>query len=430
MREFMQTVSRIFYQLCGIHLILLLILSEQFVLSTKIAQAASESPPGLCNTQQPRNIGVKTGVDVLEAENFIPLKGLRVGLITNHSGLDSAGQSTVDVLRRAPGVKLVAIFSPEHGLSGRMERKVASGTDPFSGLPVYSLYGDVRRPTEKMLESLDALVFDIQDAGARFYTYITTMGYAMEAAAGKGISFYVLDRPNPITASFVQGPVMDRDLKSFTGFFPLPVRHGMTVGELASLFNSEKKIGVKLHVVKMRGYERTVWFDDTGLNWVPPSPNLHTLSETVLYPGVAMIEGANVSVGRGTGTPFELVGAPWVQADELAAYLTSRKIEGVFFTPTDFIPESDRYEAEVCHGIRISLVDRQILDPTVLGVEIAAALYKLFPEDFQIDKALSLIGSQQVLQAIKEGRDPCSIVNEWQKPLKEFISLRAKYLLY
>lgn len=431
MREFRQTVTKIFYSLHGIYLIILLLIpSEPFFFSAEIAQAASESHAGLHNEQQTRNIRVKTGIDVLEAENFAPLAGLRVGLITNHSGQDSAGQSTVEILRRAPGIKLVAIFSPEHGISGKMDRKVTSGKDPSTGLPVYSLYSDARRPTEKMLEGLDALVFDIQDAGVRFYTYITTMGYAMEAAARKGLSFYVLDRPNPITASFVQGPVMDRDLESFTGYFPLPVRHGMTVGELASLFNSENKIGVKLHVVRMRGYERADWYDDTGLVWVPPSPNLHTVREAVLYPGVAMVEGANVSVGRGTGTPFELVGAPWVQADELAAYLNGRKIQGVRFTPVDFIPESDRYKDKFCHGVRVSLEDRQILDPTVLGVEIAAALYKLFPEDFQIHKALSLIGSQKVLQAIEEGYDPGTIADSWQKPLEDFINLRSKYLLY
>lgn len=424
-------MEKIFYQLRGFSLIILsLLLSGPFVFSAKTAQAASEPGVGLHEGQQTRNFRVKTGIDVLEAENFAPLAGLRVGLITNHSGQDSAGQSTVEILRRAPGIKLVAIFSPEHGLSGRMDREVSSGIDPSSGLPVYSLYSGARRPTEKMLEGLDALVFDVQDAGVRFYTYITTMGYAMEAAARKGLSFYVLDRPNPITASFVQGPVMDRDMESFTGYFPLPVRHGMTVGELASLFNSENKIGVNLHVVRMRGYERADWYDNTGLIWVPPSPNLHTLREAVLYPGVAMVEGANVSVGRGTGTPFELVGAPWVQADELAAYLNGRKIQGVRFTPVDFIPESDRYKTKVCHGVSISLEDREILDPTVLGIEIAAALYKLFPGDFQIHKALSLIGSQKVLQAIEEGYDPRTIADNWQKPLEDFISLRSKYLLY
>ncbi len=249
------------------------------------------------------------------------LAGLRVGLITNHSGIDSMGRRTVDLLHQAPGVKLVSIFSPEHGFFGNAEGKVSSMKEPFTGLPIYSLYGDVSRPTQKMLIGLDALVFDIQDAGARFYTYITTMGYAMEACAKKGIPFYVLDRPNPINASLVQGPILDSNLRSFTGYFPLPIRHGMTVGELAKMFNGEKKIGAKLHVVKMRGYERTHWYDETGLLWVSPSPNLRTLTEAILYPGVAMVEGSNVSVGRGTTTPFELLGAPWINGEELASYL-------------------------------------------------------------------------------------------------------------
>ncbi|MCL4492298.1 MAG: DUF1343 domain-containing protein [Nitrospirae bacterium] len=373
---------------------------------------------------------VMTGIDVLNAEQFSSLSGLRVGLITNHSGIDSEGRRTLDLLLKAPGVKLAAIFSPEHGLFGKADEKVASMKDPLSGLPVYSLYGDARRPTGKMLKGIDALIFDIQDAGVRFYTYISTMGYAMEAAAKRGIDFYVLDRPNPINASLVQGPVMDRDLKSFTGYFPLPVRHGMTVGELAEMFNAENNIGAKLHVVKMSGYSRTDWFDETGLQWVNPSPNLRSLTETILYPGVALIEGANVSVGRGTDSPFELLGAPWINAAELAAYLGKRNIRGVRFVPEDFTPGGYIYKNRVCHGVRIILDDRRELDSTVLGIEIVSALYRLFPRDFQLDKTLGLIGARTVLQAIKDGQDPASVVLLWQSPLEQFLKLRAKYLLY
>ncbi len=373
---------------------------------------------------------VQTGIDVLNAKKFGPLFGLRVGLITNHTGIDSEGRRTVDLLYKASGVKLVSVFVPEHGLSGKMEGRILSTVDPPTGLPVYSLYGEVDRPTEKMLNGLDAVVFDIQDAGVRFYTYGTTMAYAMEAAAKRGIAFYVLDRPNPLTGSVVQGPVMDRDLRSFVGYFPIPVRHGMTMGELASMFNKENRIGVKLEIIKMRGYQRSDWYDETGLLWVNPSPNLRTLTETILYPGVAMVEGSNVSVGRGTETPFELLGAPWMKAKELAEYLNRRKIQGVRFIPVDFIPKSSRFENQLCHGIQIMLTDRQALDSPALGVEIASALYRLYPNDFHLDKTLPLIGSHEVLQAIKEGQDPNSIVLNWQASLEQFFKLRSKYLLY
>jgi len=373
---------------------------------------------------------VQTGIDVLVDEKFSPLAGLRIGLITNHSGIDSMGRRTLDLLHQAPGVKLVSIFSPEHGFFGNAEGRVSSMKEPFTGLPIYSLYGDVSRPTQKMLIGLDALVFDIQDAGARFYTYITTMGYAMEGCAKKRIPFYVLDRPNPINASWVQGPILDSNLRSFTGYFTLPVRHGMTVGELAKMFNGEKKIGVTLHVVKMRGYERTHWYDETGLLWVSPSPNLRTLREAILYPGVAMVEGSNVSVGRGTTTPFELLGAPWMNGEELAAYLNHRKIQGLRFMPAEFTPNSSRFKNQLCHGVQIVLLDRQVLDSPALGIEIASALYRLYPQSFQLGKTLGLIGSREVLQAIKDGQDPTSIGQKWQEPLDQFCKLRSKYLLY
>jgi uncharacterized protein YbbC (DUF1343 family) len=373
---------------------------------------------------------VRTGIDVLVDEKFSPLVGLRVGLITNHSGIDSMGRRTVDLLHQAPGVKLVSIFSPEHGFFGNAEGKVSPTKEPFTGLPIYSLYGDVSRPTQKMLIGLDALVFDIQDAGARFYTYITTMGYAMEGCAKRGIPFYVLDRPNPINASLVQGPILDGNLKSFTGYFPLPVRHGMTVGELAKMFNGEKKIGATLHVIKMRDYERTHWYDETGLLWVSPSPNLRTLIEAILYPGVAMVEGSNVSVGRGTTTPFELLGAPWMNGEELAAYLNQRNIQGLRFMPAEFTPNGSRFENQLCQGVQMVLLDRQALDSPALGIEIASALYRLYPQSFQLDKTLGLIGSREVLQAIKDGQDPTSIRQKWQEPLDQFCKLRSKYLLY
>jgi uncharacterized protein YbbC (DUF1343 family) len=377
-----------------------------------------------------RNGKVQTGIDVLQLEEFGTLKGLSVGLITNHSGIDSAGKRTIDVLHKAPGVKLKAVFNPEHGLSGREDDKVPSTVDAATGLPVYSLYGDVKRPTDKMLEGLDALVFDIQDAGARFYTYISTLGYAMEAAAGKGISFYVLDRPNPIGATLVQGFLPDNDLESFTAYFPVPVRHGMTVGELAGLFNAERKMDVKLQVIRMRGYERSAWYDETGLLWVDPSPNIRSLNQAALYPGVALVEGSNVSVGRGTDTPFELLGAPWIDGKKLATYLNKRKIKAVRFLPADFRPSDSRYKNITCHGVQIVLLDRDALDAPVLGIEIISALYRLYPKDFLLEKTRGLIASRQIFQAIREKQDTSSIVDHWQERLRAFLEVRERYLLY
>ena len=377
-----------------------------------------------------RNGKVETGIDALEAEKFAPLAGRRVGLITNHTGLDSEGRRTIDLLHAAPGVTLVAIFSPEHGLAGKADEPVPSTQDSATGLPVYSLYGEVERPTDKMLEGMDTLVFDIQDAGVRFYTYVTTMGYAMEAAARKGLDFYVLDRPNPVGGALVEGPLLDPDLKSFVAYFALPVRHGMTLGELAEMFNQEDHLGAKLHVIKMRGYERTDWFDETGLRWVNPSPNLRNLIEATLYPGVGMIEGANVSVGRGTDTPFEVLGAPWMDARKFAEYLNAREIQGARFIPLDFMPTSNKFAGQVCHGVQIVLLDRQALDAPEMGVELAAALWNLFPKDFELDKTLPLVGARWVLDDLRRGEDPQRINFLCQEPLGRFRRTRAKYLLY
>jgi uncharacterized protein YbbC (DUF1343 family)/CubicO group peptidase (beta-lactamase class C family) len=377
-----------------------------------------------------RNGKTETGIDVLEAENFASLQGKRVGLITNLSGVDAAGRRSIDLLYHAPGVKLVALFSPEHGLQGRVDARVASGTDAATGLPVYSLYGDVERPTDSMLEGLDALIYDIQDVGVRFYTYVTTLGYCIEAAAHRGIDFYVLDRPNPINGQQVQGPVLDGDLRSFVAYYPLPVRHGMTVGELAQMFNGEIHLEAKLHVVKMRGWRRTDWYDETGLAWVNPSPNLRNTTEEALYPGVGMVEGANLSVGRGTDTPFEVLGAPWIDSLKLAAYLNARDIQGVRFVPTDFQPSSSSFANQACHGVQIVLVDRQALDAAQLGVELAAALWTLYPNVFKLEKTLPLVGAHWVLKDIEAGENPSRIVYDWQDALEQFRSLRAKYLLY
>jgi uncharacterized protein YbbC (DUF1343 family) len=378
----------------------------------------------------PRATSVRSGLEVLAAHDFAPLRGLRIGLITNHSGIDSDGRRSIDLLRRAPGVELAAVFSPEHGLRGDADGAVASGTEPSSGLPLFSLYGTVTRPTDAMLEGLDALVFDIQDAGARFYTYITTLGYALEAAARNGLAFYVLDRPDPIGAEQVQGPLLDPGLESFTGYFSLPVRPGMTVGELARLFDAEKGLRARLTVIPMAGYRRELWYDETGLAWVDPSPNLRSLTAATLYPGIALVEGADVSVGRGTATPFELIGAPWLDGEALAAYLAGRRIPGVRFEAVEFTPRDGRHRNRRCRGVRIVLEDRRVLDSPALGVEVIGALWRLHADHFEIDRTLPLVGSRAVLEAIRHGQDPRAIARTWQEPLARFRRLREKYLLY
>ncbi len=367
---------------------------------------------------------------MLAGENFAPLRGLRVALITNQSGVDAHGERAIDLMRRSPALRLVTLFSPEHGLTADGEGLIASGVDGASGLPVISLYGATQRPTDGMLDGLDAIVFDLQDAGARFYTYATTMAYAMEAAAQKGIDFYVLDRPNPLSAAIVQGPVMEAGLRSFTGFYPMPVRHGMTIGELARLFNVQAGIGARLQVIAMQGYERREWYDQTGLPWIAPSPNLRTLTQAVLYPGVAMVEGSNVSVGRGTASPFELVGAPWIEGDRLCAYLNRRAIAGVAFTPAEFTPHAAPYKDRQCRGVSIVLQDRQALDSPELGIELAGALERLYPARFRLDATVGMIGAHWIVESLRDGVDTRTIAARWQSNLTAFASLRARYLLY
>jgi uncharacterized protein YbbC (DUF1343 family) len=373
---------------------------------------------------------VLTGLDVLEQQNFAPLQGLRVGIITNQTGRDRMGRGTLDILSHAPGVSVKAVFSPEHGLAGTAETKVLSGVEPTTGLPLYSLYGDTKRPTDAMLDGLDALVFDIQDAGVRFYTYAATMGYALEAAARRHIAVYVLDRPDPLDARSVQGPLLDDDLRSFTGYFPMPVRHGMTMGELAQMFNAENRIGADLHVVAMRGYWRDAWYDQTGLAWIPPSPNLRTLEQALLYPGVAMVEGAGVSVGRGTSMPFQVVGAPWIDGGKLAKDLAARPIPGVRFKAVTFTPGKDLFAHRRCRGVRIIPTSRQHLDSPMLGLHLIAALHSLYPERFPIDRTLGMVGSRAVVAALKDGADPQALAQSWQGDMDSFLAVRDRYLLY
>jgi uncharacterized protein YbbC (DUF1343 family) len=373
---------------------------------------------------------VLTGIDVLEAHGFRELVGHRVGLITNRSARDGKGRRTADALHAAPGVELMALFSPEHGLDAAVEGRIQSGRDSATGLQVHSLYGETQRPTDAMLAGLDTLVIDLPDVGTRYYTYATTMAYAMEAAARRRLQVVVLDRPDPIRADVVQGPVLDADLASFVTYLPMPTRPGMTMGELARLFRDEKKIDVRLRVIGMHHYQRSQWFDQTGLSWVSPSPNLRTLAEAVLYPGVAMVEGANVSVGRGTGSPFELLGAPWIDGAALARELNARPIAGVRFEPATFTPSESAFAGQPCQGVRFSLTDRDRLDTPLLGLELIAALRRLYGERFEIDRTLGLVGSRASLDAIKSGGDPRDVTASWTLALEVFRQRREQHLLY
>ena len=378
-----------------------------------------------------RNAQTLTGLDVMEAENFKPLQGKHVGLITNPTGVDCTWRRNIDVMRAA-GVDIAALFSPEHGFAGTEDHPDVGDTkDPSTGIRVFSLYGKTMRPTPEMLRGIDALVFDIQDVGARFYTYETTMAYAMEAAAKAGIPYFVLDRPNPITGVHVEGPLLDRDKLSFVGHFPLPLRHGMTMGELARMFNSENRIGANLMVIPMKDWQRGDWFDTSSLPWINPSPNMRSLNAALLYPGVAMLEySKNYSVGRGTDAPFEQIGADFIHGPELATYLDRRQIPGVRVYATRFQPASSNFAGKTIEGVRFVITNRDAFDSARLGLEIAAALQKLYPGKIDFDAGRKLIGSAEVIQALAAGDDPRDIQEKMVDSVGAFLAVREKYLLY
>jgi len=386
-----------------------------------------------------RNGEVKLGIDVLEADGFRELHGdathpVRVGLVTNQTGVDLVGHRTADVLAHAPGVKLVAIFSPEHGIQGKLDTtEIGNSKDAATGAEIYSVYGnsdEKRRPSAAAMDGLDAIVYDIQDVGVRFFTYESTLGYFVEAAAKAGKEMIVLDRPNPINGAYVQGPVADAGRESFVSYWQTPVRHGMTVGELAKMFNAERHIDAKLTVVPMQGWMRGDWFDSTGQMWIDPSPNMRSMNEAALYPGIGMIETTNISVGRGTDTPFELVGAPWIDAMSLALYLNARDIAGVRFIPTSFTPSSAMYMNQLCGGVNIVVTDRNALDAPEMGLEIAAALLKLYPAQYKVAGLDTLMVNKASLDAVARREDPRRITEQWQDELDRFTAIRSKYLLY
>jgi len=373
---------------------------------------------------------VLTGLDVLRSQNFAALAGKRVGLVTNHTGRARDGATTIDLLFEAKDVKLVKLFGPEHGIRGILDENVPSSQDEKTKLPILSLYGETRRPTDAMLEGLDALVIDLQDIGARIYTYPATMAYVMEAAATRKLPVFVLDRPNPVNGWQIEGPTLDQESIGFTGYMPMPIRHGMTLGELAKLFNAENKIGADLTVVPMQNWKRDQWFDETGLSWINPSPNMRNMNEAALYPGIGAIEGTNISVGRGTDTPFEEIGAPWIDGPQLAETLNARGIPGIRFYPVRFTPTSSKYAKEECQGVFMIVTDRNALRPVRVGLEIAAALTSRYPSQYQIDTAERLLDSRDTIARIKRGEDPAMIAASWNDTEAKWRLLRAKYLLY
>ncbi|HEX5705759.1 MAG TPA: exo-beta-N-acetylmuramidase NamZ domain-containing protein [Pyrinomonadaceae bacterium] len=396
----------------------------RFTAST--ANARAEGPSG----EVVNDAEVLTGIDVLARDRFKQLQGMRVGLVTNHTGRDRRGRQTIDVLKEAEGVRLVALFSPEHGIRGALDDKVSDATDEKTGLPIYSLYGETRRPKPEHLRDLDAIVFDIQDIGARFYTYISTLGYVMEEAAKAGKPVFVLDRPNPIGGTEVEGPIADADKLTFVVYHTIPVRHGMTVGELARLFNEERKFNCDLRVVKMENWRRAMWLDATGLAWVNTSPNMRSLTQATLYPGVGLLETTNLSVGRGTDTPFELVGAPWIDGQKLAAYLNARGLAGVRFVPVRFTPRASVFKGEECGGVNVIVTNRAQFRPVRTGIEMAVALRRLYPSEWKVEDYLRLLANADTHARVRAADAPEDVVNSWQPRLAEFRRARARVLLY
>ena len=382
----------------------------------------------------------KLGVEVLLDEQKDLIKGQRVGLITNPTGVDQTLNSIVDRLYNDPDVELTALYGPEHGVRGDAQagEYVEYYIDEATGLPVYSLYGKTRKPTPEMLEDVDVLLFDIQDVGTRFYTYIYTMAYAMEAAQENDIKFIVLDRPNPLGGQKVEGPVLDPKYASFVGNYPIPLRHGMTVGELATLFNEEFEIGADVTVVKMNGWKRNMYYHDTPLQFVLPSPNMPTFETTLVYPGAALIEGTNISEGRGTTKPFEFIGAPFVNSTEFAAELNDLNLPGVTFRAASFTPTFSKHSGNLSHGVQIHVTNKQPFNPIETGLHIVKTLHDMYPEEFEFreenNQGISffdnLIGNGWVREAIENGDSVKSIVDRWEEDLKEFKQLRKEYLLY
>lgn len=394
--------------------------------------------------EQSESVQVLNGLDVLERENFERLRGQKVAIIGNHSSLNRNGVHMLDLLVKSPNVELVALFSPEHGFRGTSDENVSDGLHEETGLPIYSLYGATRIPSDEMLEGIDTVVFDMQDIGARFYTYIATMGEFMKKAQEHNIRFIVLDRPNPIQGNWFDGPIQDADLVGrFTSFVPMPIAHGMTVGEMAQLYYQFHEIRPELEVVQMEGWTRDMYFDQTGLPWVNPSPNMRSVEEELLYTMVALTEGnKDVSVGRGTDRPFEYLGAPWMDGDRLTDELNSRNLPGLWFMRTTFVPSATdisgrknpgyQFINETCHGFRVIITNRHTVSPVAAGIHMLDAMLEIHPERFKVDQLRGLLGAKWVLDALKNREDPEAIIQRWRdsEEFKTFASRRAEVLLY
>ena len=374
---------------------------------------------------------VLNGIDVLAAENFARLRGKRVGLLTNQTGRSRQGESTIDVIAHAPGVTLAALFSPEHGIRGEVDDRVESSRDQKTGVTIHSLYGKTLRPTDTMLAGLDVLVVDLQDAGARFYTYPAAITYLLEEAVTHKLPVIVLDRPNPIDGFDIEGPAQDAGGNRYVGYLPMPVRHGLTIAELVRLFNGEAHIGADLSVVPMKNWRRDDWFDDTGVAWMYPTPNLRNLVAATVYPGIGAIEGTNISVGRGTDTPFEQLGAPWIDGPALSAALNASALPGIRFYPVTFTPAAGaKLGGQVCHGVFLVVTDRDRLRPVRVGLQIAATLSKMYGGQFTLEEAATLFAPKAMLQRIRSGEDPSAIAASWIADEAKWRVTRAKYLLY
>ena len=390
------------------------------------------NPAGTPSSPKPQapSPSVLSGIDVLARDGFAKLKGKRVGLITNHTGVARDGKSTIDLLHTAPGVQLVALFAPEHGIRGVLEADVPAERDQKTGLTIHSLYGETRRPTAAMLAGIDTLVIDLQDIGARFYTYPATTGYVLEEAAKRKIAVMVLDRPNPVNGWQIEGPNQSEPIREFIAYFPMPVRHGLTLGELARVFNAEKKLNADLTVIPVENWRRDYWYDETGLAWTNPSPNMRNLNQAALYPGIGAIEYSNVSVGRGTDQPFEQFGAPWIDGPRLAAALNARQLPGIRFYPVAFTPTASKYARQACQGVFMVITNRATLPPVRVGLEIAGALFTLFGDQYQLENTDLLLGSRDSLERVKRGEDPAAVAARWSADEGRWRQLRAKYLLY
>ena len=408
----------------------------RFCVSTILASCAFNAVVYAGETIQPGSTAsseqmVLAGIDVLERDGFRQLSGRDIGLITNQTGINRSGAGDIQLMHATNGINLVAIFNPEHGLFGKLDVSlIENSRDPATGIKVYSLYGNSRRPTAEMLTGIDTLVFDIQDIGTRFYTYISTMGHAMQAAAEHGVRFVVLDRPNPINGITVSGPVLDEGRQSFTAFHRLPVRHGMTTGELARMFNAELKLDLDLEIIPLEGWQRKDFFDSTGLPWINPSPNMRSLTEAILYPGIGLLETTNLSVGRGTDTPFELFGAPWLDGNLLALELNRLGLPGVAFSSIVFTPDSSKFKDGLCQGVSIRIVNREQFEPIRTGLEIALQLRHLYPQEWEIDSYDRLLGNASVLEAIRDGQSYSEVMAIYRPFLEEFKQRRLLYLIY